>query len=85
MEKAQGNLLINASADSNQWPSTAPSVGQSHRVSGDSVPAIIENSHWKSGVLDIDTPLPTSYPPPTPGDCIEVKTYPIERRAEYDS
>ena len=35
--------------------------------------------------MNIEAPLPEGYPAPTPSDCIEIKTYPVERRATVDS
>ena len=40
---------------------------------------------WKSTRFYTEAPLPDGYPSPTPENCIEIKTYPKERRAEYDS
>ena len=40
---------------------------------------------WQSGSFKTESPLPDGYPAPTPEGCIEIKTYPKERRAEFDS
>ena len=37
---------------------------------------------YRSGDMRITTPLPAGYPPPTPADAIEIKRYPVVRRAE---
>lgn len=40
---------------------------------------------WKSGRSSIDTPLPEGYAPPTPPGAIEIKSYPVVRRAVTSS
>lgn len=37
---------------------------------------------WRHDLCAIDTPLPEGYPAPTPPDAIELKLYPLVRRAE---
>ena len=39
---------------------------------------------WSFGRCRIDTPLPEGYPPPTPPGAIELKLYPLVRRAEIE-
>lgn len=53
------------------------------RVAGD-VQATTDfvNGEYRSGACRITTPLPDGYPPPTPPDAIEIKRYPMVRRAE---
>lgn len=52
------------------------------RVGGDTqVIAELVNAEFRSGVCRIPTPLPDSYPPPTPPGAIELKRYPAVRRA----
>ena len=41
------------------------------------------NGDWRFAESRVDTPLPDSYPPPTPPGSIELKHYPSVRRAEY--
>lgn len=40
------------------------------------------DGEFRSGVCRIPTPLPEGYPPPTPPGAIELKRYPLVRRAE---
>ena len=40
---------------------------------------------WKFEEYGVDAPLADNYPPPTPIDCVEIKTYPSERVATLDS
>ncbi len=68
-----------------QWPEQRPEPGQAIRIAGDSPHAIQQGDNWYSGNLRIDTPLPDGYPAPTPSECVEIKTYPVERRATVDS
>ncbi|MCW5769181.1 MAG: heme-binding protein [Phycisphaeraceae bacterium] len=56
------------------------------RVGGDlEAQTIFNNGVYTSGKARIDTPLPEGYPPPTPPGAIELKRYPIVRRAEFSS
>ena len=41
-----------------------------------------EGENWFAGKCEIEAPLPEGYPPPTPPECVEIKTYPVVRRAE---
>lgn len=66
-------------------PTAAPAEGQIVRVGGD-LQAQIEQPtkdrySFAPGML-IDTPLPVGYPAPTPPGAIDIKTYPLVRRAE---
>ena len=70
-------------ASSITWPKVLPSPGEAIRIHGDAPSAIKEGEMWKSNDLLIDTPLPQGYPAPTPAECLEIKTYPVERRAEF--
>lgn len=67
------------------WPTAAPAVGTAYRVSGDSAPATLSGGLWKSGNLALEAPIPDGYVPPTPENCVEIKSYPSVRRAEFDS
>ncbi len=56
------------------------------RVGGDSdAQTTFSDGVYTSGKARIDTPLPVSYPPPTAPGAIELKRYPIVRRAEFSS
>jgi hypothetical protein len=61
--------------------------GEPCRVGGDlEVAATAEESRdgtvvWRSGRSKIDTPLPEGYAAPTPPGAIEIKSYPVVRRA----
>ena len=62
-----------------------PPPSQSVRVGGDlEVAVTFENGVYRSGSCRIPTPLPLGYPPPTPPGAIELKSYPVVRRAEVD-
>ncbi|MFN7019922.1 MAG: heme-binding protein [Phycisphaerales bacterium] len=74
-------------------PLPEPAVGQALRVGGaDVAPVAAEQATYKedgssftryrSGRHVVDTPLPDGYPPPTPPGAIELKRYPVVRRAE---
>lgn len=63
---------------------TPPLPGETRRVGGDMAATVIERSGtFRFGSLLIDTPLPAGYPAPTPPGSIDLKTYPVVRRAEY--
>lgn len=52
------------------------------RVGGDMLGAVeFTNGEYRSGPLRIPTPLPSGYPAPTPPGSIELKDYPLARRA----
>ncbi len=58
-------------------------LGEVMRVDGDaSAIAVQEDGVWKSGTAAIRTPLPMGYPAPTPPGAVELKRYPVVRRAE---
>jgi hypothetical protein len=61
----------------------APVQGASVRVGG-TREALVSGSdgNYRAGACSIDTPLPVGYPPPTPPDAIDLKTYPRVRLAE---
>lgn len=53
------------------------------RVGGDLEASIaFTNGRYRSGECQITTPLPEGYPDPTPPGAIDVKRYPLVRRAE---
>ena len=81
----QSTIPVVAAATENKFPAMVPPAGKSIRIVGDSPAPILEGESWKSGVLGIEAPLPVGYPAPTPAECIEIKTYPSVRRAEFDS
>ncbi len=62
-----------------------PPPGHVLRVGGDLQAEATWNGargEWRSGDSRIDTPLPEGYPAPTPPGAIDIKTYPLVRRAE---
>lgn len=64
----------------------APAPGKVVRLRGDAavVPALSGDGYVLPALgLRIEAPLPEDYPPPTPPEMIELKTYPVVRRAEY--
>ncbi len=74
-------------------PATRPAEGDVIRVYGDvAAPEAVEakakdgstETHWHAGDAKVLTPLPESYPPPTPPGAIELKTYPVVRQAIVD-
>ena len=67
------------------WPELKPEAGHAIRIQGDSPHATLHGENWKWGILNIEAPLPEGYPAPTPAECVEIKTYPVERRATVDS
>jgi len=68
---------------STPWPLTAPKAGTVVRILGDAPAPVLEGENWFAGKCEIEAPLPQGYPPPTPPECIEIKTYPVVRRAEF--
>lgn len=53
------------------------------RVGGDmAIQVTREGDIWRSGDQFINTPLPRGYPAPTPMGAIEIKEYPLVRRAQ---
>ncbi len=79
------SIPVASAAAFNKFPAQVPLAGKSIRILGHSPAPILEGENWRSGVLGIEAPLPDGYPPPTPAGCIEIKTYPSVRRAEFDS
>lgn len=76
---------------SEPWPSPERPV---LRVGGDLAAAVTrergtkngeESVVWRFDRCTIDTPLPEGYPPPTPPAAIDLKLYPLVRRAEVES
>jgi hypothetical protein len=70
-------------------PAGAPAPGESVRLVGDASvkPTRLENGEYRVPDLGlvIEAPLPVGYPAPTPPGMIELKTYPVVRRAEYSA
>jgi hypothetical protein len=68
-------------------PEGAPEPGTSVRLVGDASvkPARLESGEYRLADMGmvIEAPLPDGYPAPTPPGMIELKTYPVVRRAEY--
>ncbi|MGA1265967.1 MAG: heme-binding protein [Phycisphaerales bacterium] len=67
------------------WPLRAPAAGTTVRLLGDAPAPMQEGDNWFAGDCEIEAPLPVGYPPPTPPQCVEIKTYPVVRRAEFRS
>ena len=66
-------------------PTAPPAAGTGVRVAGtipDNVELVLEGEEWRFGRMRIEAPLPQGYPPPTPAETMEIKTYPSVRRAE---
>ena len=66
-------------------PTAPPAAGTGIRVAGtipDNVELVLEGEEWRFGRMRIEAPLPQGYPPPTPAETMEIKTYPSVRRAE---
>ncbi len=59
-------------------------VGETMRLMGEAS-AEFADGVWRSGTAAIPTPLPVGYPAPTPPETIELKRYPLVRRAEVGS
>ena len=70
-------------------PEGAPAPGESVRLVGDAAvkPKRLDNGEYRVPELGlvIEAPLPVGYPSPTPPGMIELKTYPVVRRAEYSA
>ena len=70
-------------------PEGAPAAGESVRLVGDAAvkPARLESGEYRLADMGmvIEAPLPEGYPAPTPPGMIELKTYPVVRRAEYSA
>jgi hypothetical protein len=67
---------------STPWPMRAPQAGATVRVLGEAEAPVLKGENWFAGDFEIEAPLPEGYPPPTPPGCVEIKTYPVVRRAE---
>ena len=76
------NSITNLATPTTSWPTAPPTVGTAYRVYGDSAPANYSSGVWKSGLFATEAPIPDGYVPPTPENCIEMKSYPSVRRAE---
>jgi hypothetical protein len=67
-------------------PEGAPAPGESVRLVGDVAVRPVVTAEGAAlpdmGML-VEAPLPVGYPAPTPPGMIELKTYPVVRRAEY--
>ena len=78
-----------ASSEAGTRPAGAPKPGESVRLVGDAAvkPVRQENGEYRVPDLGlvIEAPLPVGYPAPTPPGMIELKTYPVVRRAEYSA
>jgi SOUL heme-binding protein len=74
-----------ANVTTNAWPLRAPTSGSAVRLSGDApIPEEVKEG-WVCGDYEIEAPLPVGYAPPTPPRCMEIKSYPLVRRAEITS
>ncbi|MFN9992319.1 MAG: heme-binding protein [Phycisphaerales bacterium] len=62
-----------------------PETGQWKRVGGDMDIAVTgSDGNYRTKSCSVTTPLPEGYPAPTPPGAIDIKSYPIVRRAEVD-
>ena len=69
-------------------PEGAPAPGTAKRMVGDAaIKPVLENGEYRLAEMSmlIEAPLPEGYPAPTPPGMIELKTYPVVRRAEYSA
>jgi hypothetical protein len=69
-------------------PEGAPKAGESIRLVGDAEvkPTVsAEGAVLREMGMVVEAPLPAGYPAPTPPGMIELKTYPVVRRAEYSA
>jgi len=69
-------------------PEGAPKAGESVRLVGDAAvkPEVTaEGATLREMGMVVEAPLPAGYPAPTPPGMIELKTYPVVRRAEYSA
>ena len=60
-------------------------MGQAFRVQGEQPEAYLDGDIWKFDFNSCETSLAENYPAATAIDCVEIKTYPAERRAYIDS
>ena len=82
---ANSTATTNANPTAITWPLRAPTSGSAVRLSGDApIPEEVKEG-WICGDYEIEAPLPVGYAPPTPPRCIEIKSYPLVRRAEITS
>jgi len=80
---AQPPVELPAWAKADPFAALPPVQGATIRVGGDEkIKAEQRGESWSSGTCLIDTPLPDGYPAPTPPGAIELKRYPLVRRAE---
>jgi hypothetical protein len=85
-DAAQAALELSWAAKDVPAPAEAPKAGSVVRVGGDlKVESNLDGETWRSGRCLIEAPLPEGYPAPTPPGAIELKTYPIVRRAEVSA
>ena len=63
-----------------------PSVGECLALGGTPIGEVFrdENGTWRCDSARIDTPLPSGYPTPTAPGAVELKTYPVVRRAKVE-
>ena len=81
----KSNANANPTATAITWPLRAPTSGSAVRLSGDApIPEEVKEG-WVCGDYEIEAPLPVGYAPPTPPRCMEIKSYPLVRRAEITS
>ena len=82
---SNANANANPTAITITWPLRAPTSGSAVRLSGDApIPEEVKEG-WVCGDYEIEAPLPVGYAPPTPPRCMEIKSYPLVRRAEITS
>ena len=82
---SNANANANPTAITIAWPLRAPTSGSAVRLSGDApIPEEVKEG-WVCGDYEIEAPLPVGYAPPTPPRCMEIKSYPLVRRAEITS
>lgn len=68
--------------ESKPIPTTDPEDGKSIRILGDAEVTRTPQESFVYEQMLINTPLPVGYPNPTPPGVIEIKRYPVVRRAE---
>ena len=85
MSNTNATTNANPTATAITWPLRAPTSGSAVRLSGDApIPEEVKEG-WVCGDYEIEAPLPVGYAPPTPPRCMEIKSYPLVRRAEITS
>ncbi|MFZ4574868.1 MAG: heme-binding protein [Phycisphaerales bacterium] len=76
--------MATASTDQASLP-MIPAIGETRRVGGDLKARVTgADGKYKCGSSSVTTPLPVGYPAPTPPGSIDLKSYPMVRRAEVD-